>query len=138
MFRRRAPGCLVTLVLVVCVVAPVAAERLAARHRRPGLPHAPGLAAPVRPRSWSVEGGMARLHAVDTRPELLVQSPDRRILIRPGEAAGPFFMQPNNYLVPNGAWYTWWVPHLHGYRRAGAGPARQTGRSGMAGLPDGY
>lgn len=56
------------------------------------------------PRGWSVEGGMVRLHAVDTRPELLVQSPDRRILIRLGDAAVPFFMQPNP-LVPNGTWY---------------------------------
>jgi hypothetical protein len=37
------------------------------------------------PKGWLVSGGLKRYHAVDVRPELLIESPDKGVLIRLGD-----------------------------------------------------
>jgi hypothetical protein len=42
------------------------------------------------PQGWKVEGGMRRFSVADTRPEVLAESPDHKILIRLGDSFIPF------------------------------------------------
>jgi hypothetical protein len=41
------------------------------------------------PQGWKVEGGLRRISVLDIRPEILVTSPDNRILVRRGDAFIP-------------------------------------------------
>lgn len=62
------------------------------------------------PKGWSVDGGLARFHAVDVRPEVLVTSPDGRILVRLGDSWIPPFVTPGPALTSTGfgegMWYS--------------------------------
>lgn len=62
------------------------------------------------PRGWTVDGGLARFHAVDVRPEVLVASPDGGILVRLGDAWIPPFVTPGPMLTSTGfgegMWYS--------------------------------
>lgn len=62
------------------------------------------------PRGWTVDGGLARFHAVDVRPEVLVTSPDGEILVRLGDAWIPPFVTPGPMLTSTGfgegMWYS--------------------------------
>jgi len=51
------------------------------------------------PKGWSVEGGLKRFASVDTRPEVMVISPDRNILIRMGDAFISRMVLPNPLLA---------------------------------------
>ena len=46
------------------------------------------------PRGWSVEGGLKRFSAIDTRMEVVATSPDRRAVVRIGDASIPPFELP--------------------------------------------
>ena len=66
-------------------------------------------ACPV-PAGWKVEGGLRRFSTLDVRPELLVTSPDGKILIRIGDAFIPPMILPSqllqSYGVYEGRWYS--------------------------------
>ena len=61
------------------------------------------------PQGWKVEGGGQRFSALDFRPELLVTSPDEKILIRLGDAWIPPMVLPTalgqNLGFHEGGWY---------------------------------
>ena len=54
------------------------------------------------PQGWKVEGGPKRFSLLDTRFEILVISPDNRILIRHGDAFIPPMTLPNQVLMQAG------------------------------------
>jgi hypothetical protein len=54
------------------------------------------------PRGWQAEGGMRRVSPLDVRPELLVTSPDGRVLCRLGDAFIRPMVQPNASMVQMG------------------------------------
>lgn len=56
----------------------------------------------VVPQGWRVEGGLKRLHAIDVRPELVVESPDNGVLVRLGDAGVPSMVLPNEMMVRTG------------------------------------
>jgi hypothetical protein len=49
------------------------------------------------PQGWNVEGGLRRFSVLDIRPEILVTSPDNRILIRRGDAFIPPMSLPTQF-----------------------------------------
>ncbi|MCU0560454.1 MAG: hypothetical protein MUD16_09710 [Desulfobacterales bacterium] len=72
-------------------------------------PHEGAFTCPV-PQGWNVEGGLQRFSAIDFRPELLATRPDRKVLVRLGDAAIPPLSLPGPMLLgagfPEGSWYS--------------------------------
>lgn len=62
------------------------------------------------PSGWEVSGGLFRFASVDTRPSLLVLSPDKEIHISGGDSAVPPFVVPSRLLemtgFSEGRWYS--------------------------------
>ncbi len=62
------------------------------------------------PQGWTVDGGLRRYAVNDTRPEVQVSSPDKKIWIRIGDAVIPPFVTPTQMLMmagaPEGQWYS--------------------------------
>jgi len=62
------------------------------------------------PRGWTTTGGLYRFAATDTRPYLLVESPDGKIRITIGDGETPSFTVPNPMLTAAGfavgRWYS--------------------------------
>ncbi len=62
------------------------------------------------PRGWTVEGGLRRFSALDTRMEVVVTRPDRRIVVRIGDASVPPFQLPSQLGMSmgfrEGGWYS--------------------------------
>jgi hypothetical protein len=62
------------------------------------------------PKGWTVDGGLKRFSALDTRPEVLATSPDNRILVRIGDSFIPPMELPAqilmNYGIFEGGWYS--------------------------------
>ena len=62
------------------------------------------------PQGWGVDGGLKRFAPNDTRPEVQVSSPDKKIWIRIGDAMIPPFITPTQMLAmsgaPEGQWYS--------------------------------
>ncbi len=62
------------------------------------------------PRGWTATGGLYRFAAVDTRPSLLVESPDGKIRIQLGDHELPTYTVPNPMLTATGftegRWYS--------------------------------
>jgi hypothetical protein len=62
------------------------------------------------PSGWKAEGGLRRFSAIDVRPELLVTSPDGKIVIRIGDASVPPMFLPSqplqNFGIYEGGWYS--------------------------------
>ena len=50
------------------------------------------------PQGWEVEGGMRRISPLDVRPEVLVSSPDGRVLCRMGDVFIQPMVQPNAFM----------------------------------------
>jgi len=62
------------------------------------------------PAGWGADGGMIRFAAIDTRPNVLVDSPDNQIHIRYGDSNVPGFVVPSPMLnmagLTEGRWYS--------------------------------
>jgi hypothetical protein len=54
------------------------------------------------PRGWTVEGGLRRFSALDTRMEVVATSPDGRIVVRVGDASIPPFELPTQFGISQG------------------------------------
>jgi hypothetical protein len=59
------------------------------------------------PQGWQVEGGLRRLSVLDIRPEILVTSPDNRILVRRGDAFIPPMSLPTQLGMQMGFYEGW-------------------------------
>lgn len=62
------------------------------------------------PQGWNVEGGLQRFSAIDFRPEVLATRPDRKILVRLGDASVPPLSLPGPMMLSTGfsegSWYS--------------------------------
>lgn len=62
------------------------------------------------PKGWGVEGGLQRFSALDIRPEVMVTSPDGKVLIRIGDAWIPNMASPGHMMsstgFAEGSWYS--------------------------------
>ncbi len=62
------------------------------------------------PKGWNVDGGLKRFGALDTRPEILVTSPDNRMLARIGDSFVPPMELPapilQHYGIVEGGWFS--------------------------------
>ncbi len=61
------------------------------------------------PKGWSVQGGIRRFHALDLRAEVVVASPDGKIVIRLGDVSEPSMEVPDQFVqaqgLREGGWY---------------------------------
>ena len=62
------------------------------------------------PKGWRVEGGLQRFSALDIRPEVLVTSPDDKVLVRLGDSWIPKMASPGQMMISTGfaegSWYS--------------------------------